>query len=226
MQQPPRDENEEPILWCTGNPPNVTRRIHGKIVVEQGPTTAFNTLGIERRDVTMVDAAGNEVRKVYTAGAADLDMDSPYAANQKKKDRAYGWFPLGACPLALVFTRQLSRFDLDEALRTEQPCEPGTYGEKRPCPHAIAERNSRRQLQTDKMSARLPKMADLTEQLAADRKDMAEQTRLLAESFQEAVEGMGRVIGEAVRDRLPVASPAPEVAPEPPTEPPTKGKKS
>lgn len=150
---------QEPILWVRpGNykPPQFTRtNDEGEVIVEKYPATAkppedHPLFGkrVQRWDL-MVDHCGNQVRTVYTGGAADYGVGHQnYGAPLKRRHRMLGWFPLGECPLRLVLAGELAANHVSKSLRGKPPCGPGTHSAGRPCEHALAEEQARKDRNT------------------------------------------------------------------------------
>jgi hypothetical protein len=105
------------------------------------------------RGAVMVDHYGNSKFVALTNGAAHLDPNTPYGQQQMAMARFWGWYKLDECPCALVAVgtlhhtrlcnRELVRESGGEATALNTACQPGTYNEDRPCPHARAEKQSR-----------------------------------------------------------------------------------
>lgn len=185
---------EEPIHWAVrgGLGREKAIRKDGKRSMIKYPQTARNSLGVKRRWELMVDGAGNTVRAVLTNASADLNTSGPYAQRMRAKWKAFGWFPVARCPLALVAVDELHTDFIDESIIDDKACKPGTYSESRPCEHTLAEIKSRRAAHKADMDERMPKYKDLAEQ-------MADQNAVQVEQNQELVNGIAGAFTEALK---------------------------
>lgn len=196
----------EPILWVRPNyqPPQITRPgPDGEPIVEKLPATALPPEDhplhgqAVRRWELMVDEAGNEVRAVYSGAAADYQVDHPnYGAAIKTRHRRRGWFPMAACPLVLVRGGLLDPGYVRSMQPGDEPCEPGTYSAKRPCPHALAEAKFRKERNTRREAKRAEAFRSETEKMAREaQKNQEKQNDTLAELVRQQGELIKALIG-------------------------------
>lgn len=201
----------EPILWVRGpqyKPPQIVRPgPDGEPVAEKLPATAQppedHPLAGQavRRWELMVDEAGNRVRAAYSCAAADYQMDHPqYGAAIKLRHRNRGWFRLGHCPIVLVRSGAIDPSYLHAAIRGESPCERGTYSDRRPCPHALAEERFRQERTSRREAKRADAFRSETERLArqtqenqaAQNANIADLVRTQTELIRSLLGGGGR----------------------------------
>lgn len=138
---------------------------------------------------------GHVVRVKLTCAAADYDLAQLTSQERQAKARHLGWIPVGHCPIALVGSGTLRREQLvAKELRSGQtPCQHGTYGELKHCPHYTIEATARQALQTVK-------------QAKADRALQPESEKLVEAQRQQTKE-LVSAIADAVRDSQPPAAP-------------------
>lgn len=196
----------EPIMWVRANyqPPQITRPgPDGDPIVEKLPATApppddhpLHGQPVRRWEL-MVDEAGNEVRAVYSGGAADYQVDHPnYGAAIKQRHRRRGWFALASCPLVLVRGGQLDAGYVRSVQPGDEPCEPGTYSAKRPCKHALAELKFRKERNTRREAKRAEAFRSETEKMAREaQKNQEKQNDTLAELVRQQGELIKHLLG-------------------------------
>jgi hypothetical protein len=206
--------DEDPILWAENAIRESKRRVNGRIIVERFPQTdpELAKNGV-RTWAKLVDGAGNVVSAPLTNGAADLDIGGNNAQRMRAKWRREGWFPYGKCPIALVMSLEMSRSSLDESLHGQTPCQPGTYSERDPCPHTVAEVGLRQRMQAQIMAERLPKLNDLADQLVDVQKEQAQQNKQLVADMASVVREAVQAVASAAMQPAPAAVPAAEEAP-------------
>jgi len=158
-------KHKEPIFW-TSTQPNYSDKdrvrytmVDGKRIREKVPQRGHvgeydnYTYAPGVRYVTVLRHDGHIINSVLTNGAGHTDHTGPYGQYIRMKHRGLGWFGMGECPCALVAAQTISRDTLVcEANRDAQPCAPGSYNAKSPCPHAIAERDARRKQHVEAMT--------------------------------------------------------------------------
>lgn len=189
-----RDEGE-PIVWGNNSVRESVRRVNGKRIVERFPQSAGNGEN-GRRWERRVDAAGNTVNAPFTNSGSIFDRDDSSSRYILRKDRNNGGFALRECPVALVLlgpqSGGLSKYQIDESLWGARPCEPGSFSEARPCPHALEEKRLRMIAQAAAMLERLPKMQTLEDQVANVVADQRVQN-------QDLVQGIAGAFADAIR---------------------------
>jgi hypothetical protein len=179
----------EPVMWTSTRPDynrNDRERSYvreGRLVTERIPQTGSQGEYDNRTPIThvrrwlpIINHGGHEVPVVFTNAAADLNNTGPVAQYQWAMIRGLGWFWPGACPVALVSTGEL-RADLvvAKSILGDRPCEPGTYGERTPCKHTVAEKAARMTLTAaDDARREAAYKSDTDRQIAAQR-DMNSQ---------------------------------------------------
>jgi hypothetical protein len=212
--------HSEPIMW-TSTLPNYNQADRERTIVADGnvrlervPQTG--TVGDwnerqplpphMRRFQPVVRHDGHEVFHVYTNAAAQLDTSTTYAQNELAQDRFLGWFWTGACPVALLNTGNLQKHHIvEKSLLTEQPCQPGTYGEEhdRHCPHVKLERAARQKKRAQEEIDRAAAYKDSTDKLIEAQRD--NQDKLIEAIFaKKDADNTARLESEnqALRDRL------------------------
>lgn len=217
----------EPCFWTTSNSAQTgynspdrersivvdgeRRRIKHPQVGHQGDyDQPVRSWGEGTRWMRVIKTNGSEVFYVLTAGAADLDPNSQYALERRAKARAFGWFSIGACPVALLRAGQLEPGHFAErGLLDAQPCDPGSYSFRRPCPHVHVE-----------AAARRAKHNAVDAELAASFANKAEQaqrdhTSALVAAQREQTEALIAVLGTALGAKQGDPEPAPPPAPPP-----------
>ena len=213
--------NREPIFWTTprqGYNDRDRQRVrfeNGRAVIERFPAKGHlgdyenRVTAPGTRYVTVVRHDGHSVFMVLTNGAAHLDVMTPFASYQRSKMRAFGWFPLGACPLALLANSELYACNFaNQAIVTEQPCVPGSYSEASPCKHCLAEKAARAEINVES-NARY-KDNDPTERMmaanAANATTIADQ---VAKSFAALVGGgmLDQLVEQLVAQKLAAMTP-------------------
>lgn len=165
----------EAILWG-----NIAKRDHervvgGRRIVEKVPQTATfgdydSPKAAPRRWRAVIDANGNDVRVVITTAASDIDVDGPYARRMRLKWRYHGWFEKAACPVALYLNGDLYENHLvSEKVLADatdrRACPPGAHSDANPCPHTVAEMETRRTLSAAKDVERQKNFKTETEKL-------------------------------------------------------------
>lgn len=187
-------KNTEPIFW-TSTQPNYSDKdrvrvsmVNGKRVQERVPqrghvgeydnydyAPGFRSLRVVRHDGHVVDS-------VLTNGAAHMDTHTTYGQYIRMKHRALGWFAMSECPCALVAAQHIGANTLvHEPSRTAQPCPPGTYSAKAPCPHAVAELDARRRQQAELMSDKEANFKTKEDKIVEQQGKMIEQQSELLE---------------------------------------------
>lgn len=191
----PRDE--EPCVWGDTIRQAAPRRVNGEIIVERFPQSAGNGVFGRRWEKT-VDPSGTVVNSPITTSGSIFDSDDPSSRLIRRKFAALGFFPLRRCPVALVMSGEMDPLQLDESLRQETPCKPGSYGEKSPCPHTLREIKMRSERHAKAMKSRIAKLeeADAGEIAAKNTKD-------LVNGITEAFSGTIRALLEAGMVRPP-----------------------
>lgn len=149
--------------------------------------------GEGQRWITVVNSQGNVIYYVLTNGAADMNPNSEYAIDRRRKAKFFGWYPVGQCPVALLAAGEMRRGHFaDRALLNEQPCQPGTYSIGKPCKHALAERDARRaahnKIEKEVADAHANKLVEAQQaQTEAITKAMGEQTEKLVGTLANAL---------------------------------------
>jgi hypothetical protein len=203
----------EPVFWTTSNAEQIgfnsldrEKRImrDGREVRVKHPQAGhqgdYDALvrmrGEGYRFMTIVKTNGATVFYTLTNGAADMDPNSGYAIERKQKARFYGWYRIGACPVALLRAGEMhpGHF-VDQSLLEAAPCEHGTYGHSKPCPHALAEK-----------AARQKRHAAYEAETAASYANKAEeaqraQTAAIVAAQQQQTEALVGVITSALNPR-------------------------
>jgi len=151
------------------------------------------------RDVRVVRHDGHVVNAVLTNGAAHNDDSTEWAQSQRAKIRYFGWYPIGACPLALLLTGNLKRSNfVDQSLLGDKPCEHGTYSESKPCKHALAEERARKALNVENQNEIIRNYKDTGEKtLEATR----EQTAALVQAITNALGPQHTPVDETPRTK-------------------------
>lgn len=148
-----------------------------------------------QRWVHWLKHCGNEARVPVTNAAAQIDPDTKFKQFITTKSKHFGWIPVGHCPIALIFAgglrrNQLADKELKKALEDEKvsPCQHGSYGERMPCKHYIAEREARR-LRKKKLQTKRDKQfqGDAEKAMEAQREAQREQTSAIAELVAKTV---------------------------------------
>lgn len=190
--------DREPIFWSSTQPHSNDsdrmrdRMVNGKRVREKVPQIGHDgdydrpKKAQNSRWATVVRHDGHTVFMVFTNAAAHLETSTTFAAYQKSKMRHFGWYALGDCPLALLATGALTKDHfVDQSILTQSPCERGTYGVDKPCPHCISERDARRKQHAADEAEKLASFRDASEKTVDAMQDQAaamrEQTKMLAE---------------------------------------------
>lgn len=189
--------DREPIFWTTTRPGynqrdrERVRHENGQKIVERVPqvghqgTYEQKTKARVLRYWTVVKHDGHVIPYVLSSGAADASQSM--VPERRAKMRYHGWYPISACPCALLATGDLKRGHfVDQLVAAERPCEPGSYNEEKPCKHAIAERDARRAQHTAKEAERMKNFRDPTERLIEANR---EQTTAVVAGVVEAING-------------------------------------
>lgn len=196
------DFDREPCFWTSTKPGYNTRDRQrsfmrdGKRVTEKFPQRGHAGDYEDRRKapgtryLRMIDNYGNEVFHVLTNAAAHLDTNTGWAQYQLGKARALGWFMPGACPCALLASRELKREHfLSREVLEGTPCT-GSYSYENQCPHSIAEQKARRSKNAEHEAERELKMkGEATLSLEATR-DMTKQVGAAVQKLVEMQTGM------------------------------------
>lgn len=149
----------EPIFWLTTSDPRngAAERervimVDGEPRVEKIPQHGHQGDYENRsrapgvRYIKVVRHEGHTVALLLTNAAAHLDPTTGYGNYMRSKARALGWYPEGACPLALLAAGEISANQLaSEELRAPkaQACAARTSNQANPCKHDLAERAAR-----------------------------------------------------------------------------------
>jgi hypothetical protein len=149
----------EPIFWLTTSDPRngAAERerlttVDGEPVLEKIPQHGHQgdyenrTRAPGVRYIKVVRHEGHTVPLVLTNAAAHLDPTGPYGNYMRSKARALGWYPEGACPLALVAAGELRKNQLAaESNRSSKaaPCASKSCNQANPCKHDLDEREAR-----------------------------------------------------------------------------------
>lgn len=185
--------DREPIFWTSTQPGynNADResvRIgeDGELVKERFPQRGHdgdydNKQPARRgtRFINMVNHGGHTVAVVLTSAAAALDPQTSFGQSQLAMVRFHGWYQPGECPIALVFGGTMGRNTiLSKGILDDRPCEPGTYGDDRPCVHSLLEKKTRMERHEKKELARENAYKDPTARMIDASKE--ENARLIA----------------------------------------------
>jgi len=189
--------DRELIFWATTNPGgNIRDREkvvmqNGRKVVIRHPQRGHVGDYDERRvadftrSINVVRHEGHVTALVLTNAAAHTDTSTPYAQYQRAKARALGWYPLGSCPCAGIAAGEFSRDSfVTEEVRNGQPCERGTYGEAKPCKHALLERDARQKQHATDEAERMSAFKDPTQKMIEAGQ---QQAATIASAVKEAV---------------------------------------
>lgn len=196
----------EPIFWTSTRPGynqrdrEIVRFENGRRIVEKVPQRGHQGDYEQRRtDVRCARARwlhvvthhGNWIRMVLTSAAAHMDPNTEWGQYQRAKARHFGWFPLWSCPIALLATGELKPEQLvDQSLVGAAPCAVGSYSEKQPCPHCLAETDARRARHAADEAERFKNYKDAGEKtIEANRADMREQTAAITTAITAALAG-------------------------------------
>lgn len=168
----------EPIFWTSTNAGANQRereRVRfegGEKIVERVPQRGHQGDYEDKRpakgvrSVRVVRIDGHSVDHHLTTAAAMLDPTTSMGQYQVAKMRHLGWFPIGRCPCALLTTGELQAGHIvDQKVAKDRPCDPGTYNEKKPCKHSLAEQLARQSLHGTKEAKRMAGFKDPTAQL-------------------------------------------------------------
>lgn len=138
------------------------------------------------RSIRTVRHDGNVVDVVYTNAAACLDAGEPYGRHVQAKARNLGWFALGQCPVTLLRAGTLHvGLIADRSLLDAQPCDSHSHSTKRPCPHAVAERDARLARYVAAERKRMASWRDPQQQLLdAQREQTSELVKALTSGNQ------------------------------------------
>ena len=159
---------------------------------------------------------GHETRVPITMAAADLDGSDNYGKKIRAKARFFGWIPVGRCPIALLTAGELSPSKLAcrDLQKVSTPCKHGTYGDLRPCPHYVLERDARVH-RNNVLQGRIAKQ----HQSEADKllKGQEAQTSAIVEQLAKGNERFAEQLAALVAAALKLPPPdAPSPSPTPP----------
>ncbi len=97
-----------------------------------------------QRSVKVLRDSGQEINMVVTSSAADLNPNTTFGMYQKAKAKHFGWLPLAMCPCALHLAGEMDAAHFaDKSIVASKPCARGSFSEKEPCAHLVAEKAAR-----------------------------------------------------------------------------------
>ncbi len=203
----------DPILWV--GKVQRTRRIvvNGEQRTERLPQRGHAgnsdydnpTIAPGKRWERYIKACGTDARVVLTNAAAHVDDTTPYGMMIRAKARFLGWFPVGSCPRALLYTGELRPNQIvDKSILTQEACKPRSYSVDEPCQHSIAEMEARRAVYSAADAKRCVSMQPDVERLLGAQK---EQTKDLINGLRDAVADIATSMRDAA---TPPAAPAPK----------------
>lgn len=195
--------NREPIFWTTTTPdynkPDRERvRIeNGKRIVEKVPQIGHQgdyenkTRAKGTRYVYIVRHEGHVVPLLLTNAAAHMDANTTFGTYQRRKARAFGWYPAGACPCALrVAGEYTPNHFVSKEAQSGQPCANREADMRNPCKHDIAERAARaerwKEEQAERMAKFKPEEDKHKEEMTALQKQNGQLLATIAELLKES----------------------------------------
>lgn len=145
------------------------------------------TVRIRRRPSRQwLTASGHVVHVAATAGSGvPVSADPLRDLQVKERMHAAGAVLWGECPLRSAMALRW----VPPAMRKQEPCAPGTYGEKKPCPHVLALRDQRQEAheKRERLIAERARSA-IDRQIDASKEQNAE----LVKALLSAVENRGK----------------------------------
>jgi hypothetical protein len=194
----------EPIFWLTTSDPRNgaaererTVMLDGEPVVEKHPQHGHQgdyenkTRAPGTRYIKVVRHEGHTVALVLTNGAAHLDASGPYGNYVRGKARFLGWYPEGACPVALLNAGELRKQHIacaENLSHKAKACAPRTCNQANPCEHDLAERAARAAKWNKKQ----------TERLAGFRSDAERYAQEVAKANKELVVDVANAVAAKV----------------------------
>jgi hypothetical protein len=149
----------EPIFWLTTSDPRNGAAERERIImvdseqlIEKHPQHGHSgdyenrTKAPGVRYIKVVRHEGHTVAMVLTNGAAHLDPTGPYGNHVRSKARFLGWYPEGACPVALLNAGELGKRHIacaENLSPKAKACAPKTSNQANPCEHDLTERAAR-----------------------------------------------------------------------------------
>lgn len=194
----------DPIFWLTTSEnQNLertrTRMINGRKVTERVPQHGHvgdyenKTRAKGRRYVKVVRHEGHTVPLLLTNAAAHLTT-GPYAQYAMSKARAFGWYPEGGCPCALLIGGELTNDQVvSPDVRNGTPCEQGTHNIDRPCKHDLAERAARTKQWNEDQAEKMAGFAD------ADEKNHAAQRAINKELVLDVANAVAEKVASTTK---------------------------
>lgn len=146
---------------------------------------------------------GSTVGLVLTNAAADVNPNSSWAQNVKRKAAYFGWYRPDQCPVALLATSELLPAQIvDRSLLDERPCDPSSYGPEKPCKHALSEKAARTARHLAAETERMKGFQSEADRILGATRD---QTKAIVDELRADRDLMRRVLEAIASGRADVA---------------------